>query len=186
MRARRLLDDFEAAGYPTRTMLSNESQQQASQTLIKLSEDVEPPLTHFEHRLSPWVAYGVLPIFALANAGIPLDGVGDAISSPIAWGVAAGLVIGKPLGITLFAWLAVQAGIALRPAEIRWRQILGVASLGGIGFTMSLFITELAFNSSSFAYEARIGILAGSLLAGTLGFLTLHKSLPDATDAEQT
>jgi len=121
----------------------------------------------------------VLPIFALANAGIPiLSGFGDALASPVTWGVVAGLVIGKPIGITLFVWLAVRLGIAYRPPAIAWRHIVGVALLGGVGFTMSLFITELAFAHGDFGDIARIGILLGSIIAGIAGYIVLNATLP--------
>ena len=179
VRARTAIDQFEAACYATAHMLSNEPQQRATHTLERLCEDVETPMTHLQHRLNPWVAYGVLPLFALANAGIPiLTGLGEALASPVSWGVIVGLVIGKPIGITLFAWLAVRLGIALKPGAIAWSHIAGVALLGGIGFTMSLFITELAFAAGPLADAARVGILIGSLLAGMAGYLVLRAKLP--------
>lgn len=179
VRAKKAIDDFEAACYATAHMLSNEPQQRATQTLEELCEEVETPMTHFQHQLNPWVAYGVLPLFALANAGIPLlTGLGEALASPVSWGVMAGLVIGKPVGITLFCWLAVRFGIALKPGAIAWRHIAGVALLGGIGFTMSLFITELAFRGAELAHDSRVGILIASIVAGTAGYLVLRATLP--------
>ena len=186
VRARKAIEDFEAACYATANMLSNEPQQRATQELEGLCEDVETPMTHLQHRLNPWVAYGVLPIFAFANAGIPVvSGLGDALSSPETWGVVAGLVVGKPIGITLFAWLAVRAGIAILPGAIFWRHIVGVAFLGGIGFTISLFIAELAFESGSTADSARIGILAGSVIAGSVGYVWLNATLPPPREDER-
>ena len=143
-------------------------------------------MTHLEHRLNPWVAFGILPLFALANAGIPLlSGLGQTLTSPVTWGVVVGLVIGKPVGIVLFTWLAVRLGIAVRPDAIGWRQIAGVALLGGIGFTMSLFITELAFEPGPIADAARVGILLGSLIAGVVGYLVLRASLPQPSADER-
>jgi Na+:H+ antiporter, NhaA family len=185
-RARRALEAFEDACYPASTMLSNEAQQDAAQTLERLCEDVETPMTHLEHRLNPWVAFGILPLFALANAGIPLlSGLGQTLTSPVTWGVVIGLVIGKPVGITLFTWLAVRLGIAVRPDAIGWRQITGVALLGGIGFTMSLFITELAFEPGPIADAARVGILLGSLIAGVVGYLVLKATLPQPSSDDR-
>ena len=136
-------------------------------------------MTHLQHNLNPWVAYAVLPVFAFANAGIPLvDGLGEALTSSVTWGVVAGLVIGKPVGITLFAWLAVRFGLAIRPGGIAWRHIAAVAWLGGIGFTISLFVTELAFETGPVAHAARIGILLGSVVAGGIGYLVLRAVLP--------
>jgi Na+:H+ antiporter, NhaA family len=179
LRGRQAMDDFEAACFIAPSILSNEPQQQATQALERLCEEVETPMTHLQHRLNPWVAYGILPIFAFANAGIPLvDGLGNAIGSPIAWGVMAGLVIGKPVGITLFAWLAVKLGVAIKPRAITWTHIGAVACLGGIGFTISLFVTELAFEAGPFADDARIGILFASVFAGILSYLVLQRTLP--------
>ncbi len=183
LRGRRLMDDFEATCYATPSMLSNEPQQQASESLERLSEEVHTPMTHLQHRLNPWVAFGILPIFAFANAGIPIvSGLGDALASPVTWGIVAGLVIGKPLGITLFAWLAVRAGIASLPRAIAWRHVFGVAWLGGVGFTISLFVTDLAFEAGPVADAARVGILVGSVVAGSVGYLVLKATLPPPPD----
>jgi NhaA family Na+:H+ antiporter len=136
-------------------------------------------MTYFQTRLTPWVAFGILPIFAFANAGVPLtSGLAEALASPVAWGVAIGLLIGKPVGIALFAWLAVASGLAHLPRAIAWRHIGGVACLGGVGFTISLFITELAFGEGQIAHAARVGIFIGSLLAGLAGYLVLRAVLP--------
>lgn len=179
VRAKDAIADFERACYATPSMLSNEPQQQATQTLERLCEDVETPMTHFQHKVSAWVAYGIVPIFALANAGIPvIRGFGDAVASPITWGVVAGLVVGKPIGITLFSWLAVRAGIAAKSPAIAWTHIASIALLGGIGFTMSLFVTELAFERGGLANDARIGILAASIVSGAIGYLVLQRTLP--------
>jgi Na+:H+ antiporter, NhaA family len=185
VRAREAIADFERACYAAPSMLSNEPQQEATQRLERLCEDVETPLTHFQHRLNPWVAYGILPIFALANAGIPIvTGFGEAVGSPVAWGVVAGLVIGKPIGITLFSWLAVRAGLAVKSPAIAWSHVAGVALLGGIGFTMSLFVTELAFGHGANADAARIGILVASLLAGAVAYVVLKAVLPPPREAD--
>ncbi len=183
VRGRQLLDAFEAACYATTSMLANEPQQQASESLERLSEDVQTPMTHLQHRLNPLVAFGILPLFAFANAGIPLViGFGDTLMSPVAWCVVAGLVIGKPLGITLFAWLAVRAGVAVLPGAIAWRHVFGIACLGGIGFTISLFVTELAFEAGPVADAARIGILMGSIVSGVAGYVLLSETLPPPRD----
>jgi NhaA family Na+:H+ antiporter len=179
VRARQSIEDFEAACFMAPSILSNEPQQQATQQLEKLCEDVETPMTHLQHRLNPWVAYGILPIFAFANAGIPLlHGLGEAFGSRETWGVIAGLVIGKPLGIVLFAWLAVRLGIAIKPRAIAWKHVIGVGLLGGIGFTISLFVAELAFEDRAIADAARVGILFGSIIAGVVGYFVLKAVLP--------
>jgi NhaA family Na+:H+ antiporter len=162
-------------------MLSNEPQQHATETLEQLCKEVETPLTHFAHQLNPWVAYAILPLFAFANAGVPLgSGFSQLLTNPVTWGVVVGLVVGKPVGITLFSWLAVRLGVALLPSAISWRQIVGVAWLGGIGFTISLFVAELAFGGDPLGDAARVGILVGSIIAGTIGYGILRVTLPAA------
>jgi Na+:H+ antiporter, NhaA family len=179
VRSRKLIDDFEAACFATPSMLSNEPQQQATETLEQLCKEVETPLTHFQHQLNPWVAYVILPLFAFANAGVPLgSGFSQLLTNPVTWGVVAGLVVGKPLGITLFSWLAVRLGVALIPPAITWRDIVGVAWLGGIGFTISLFVAELAFETGRLGDAARVGILVGSVVAGAIGYVILRATLP--------
>jgi NhaA family Na+:H+ antiporter len=184
-RARGALDEFEAACYVAPTILSNEAQQRATQDLEHLCEEVETPMTHLQHQLNPWVAYGILPLFAFANAGVPLgSGFSQLLSSPVTWGVVAGLVLGKPLGITLFSWLAVRLGIAILPGAFTWRQILGVGWLGGIGFTISLFVAELAFVVGPLGNAARVGILVGSVVAGAIGYLILRAALPPRAEED--
>ena len=129
-----------------------------------------------EHALHPWTSYVIIPIFALVNAGIELDGgiVGDAATSPVAIGVALGLILGKPIGITLFSYVAVKLGVAVLPDGVGWTVIGAVSMIAGIGFTVSLFVTALAFKDPSLIEEAKIGILTGSAVIGTLGFFVLR------------
>jgi NhaA family Na+:H+ antiporter len=179
MRSRALLDDFENACDRGQTLLSNQRQQRAAQELETLIEDTETPMTHLQHRLNPWVAYGVLPLFAFANAGIPFThGLGGALGSRVTWGVMLGLLVAKPVGISLFSWLAVRIGVAQLPERVTWPHLISVGALGGIGFTMSLFVTELAFGGGSGADHARIGIAIASILAGMIGYLLLDRTLP--------
>ncbi len=133
-------------------------------------------LYRLEHLLHPWTSYVVVPVFALANAGIALDGgaIRDAASSPVSLGVALGLMLGKPIGITLFAFLAVKLGLASLPDGVRWSQLASVGMVAGIGFTVSLFVTGLAYTDASRVEEAKLGILAGSTLMGVAGFFALH------------
>jgi NhaA family Na+:H+ antiporter len=128
------------------------------------------------------VAFGILPVFAFANAGVNLTGLGlDDLLKPIPLGIVLGLVIGKQVGVFAFAWLAVKLGVARLPAEVDFRQVYGVAVLCGIGFTMSLFIGMLAFENSA-AGEVivtdRLGVLAGSLIAAVAGYVVLQFALP--------
>jgi NhaA family Na+:H+ antiporter len=178
-RSRQLLDEFERSCRIAPSILTNETQQGVARAVEQLSMQVETPMTKLEHRLNPWVAFGILPIFALANAGIPvLSGLGAALTNPVTWGVVAGLVVGKPVGIMLFSWVAVRAGAAMRPRTVEWSHIAAVGFLSGIGFTMSLFITELSFKAGPTADAARVGILLASLVAGAAGYLILRATLP--------
>ena len=138
------------------------------------------PIDDLVHRLHPWVAFAIMPVFALCNAGVALDAssVGDTAAVRVALAVALGLVLGKPLGITLVAWLAVRAGAAELPRGITWRQVIGAGALAGIGFTVALFIAALAFEDAHFVAGAKIGTLAASLVAAALGMAWLSRALP--------
>ncbi|HEU4430345.1 MAG TPA: Na+/H+ antiporter NhaA [Myxococcota bacterium] len=156
--------------------------------LARGSVQVEAPLARIEHALVPYTSFVVMPVFALANAGVALSGgAGGALASPVMLGVALGLLIGKPLGVAGAAWLAVRAGVATLPAGVSWRQLQGAACLAGIGFTMSLFIAGLAFGSgphgevgapSAESSAAKLGILAGSVVSGVLGWALLRRASP--------
>ena len=124
-----------------------------------------------EHRLHPVSAFAIVPLFALANAGVDLGGgvLGDAASSRLGWAVAAGLVVGKLLGIAGATFLALRLGLGVLPDGVRRASVWGLAALGGIGFTVSLFIAQLAFDDPAMAATAKVGIFAGSLLSGALG-----------------
>jgi Na+:H+ antiporter, NhaA family len=129
------------------------------------------PLTRLEHQLHPWVAFGIMPIFAFANAGVSLAGMGLAsLIGPIPLGIAGGLFLGKQFGIFGTVWLATKSGLARLPAGARWAQIYGVALLAGIGFTMSLFIGTLAYDDPTYGNATRFGVLGGSLLSGLAGY----------------
>jgi NhaA family Na+:H+ antiporter len=144
--------------------------------LITLSAESQPPLDRIEHRLLPWTTFVIVPIFALANAGVSVswDDLSSAFSEPVTLGVLLGLVVGKPIGIMVFSLLAVRLRIGKQPAGATWPQLLGVGMLGGVGFTVALFVTELAFDPGTLADQAKIGILAASAIAGTAGYLYLR------------
>lgn len=153
--------------------------QAAAQALEAASERAESPLQRLEHALHPWVSYIILPVFALANAGVMLSGdIGGILLSPLALGIIGGLVLGKSLGISVFSWLAVRLGIAEVPDGVSWRHILSASLLAGIGFTMSLFIAELAFDDPALLDTAKIGIIAASLIAGLGGALLVRLNVP--------
>ena len=137
-------------------------------------------MLHLEHALHPWVAFGVLPLFAFANAGVPVLGLSFAdVTHPVPLGIVAGLFLGKQVGVLLLAWIAVRLGLAARPEGVSWRQLHGAALLCGIGFTMSLFIASLAFKEGGEAFLGmeRLGILIGSLVSGLAGYVVLRGSL---------
>jgi NhaA family Na+:H+ antiporter len=144
--------------------------------LEDLTESAQAPMLRMEHALHPWVAFLIVPLFALANAGVPLAGdIVATASEPVVLGVLLGLVVGKQVGITLAAWLVVRVGLAALPDGVSWRHIYGAAWLGGIGFTMSLFVADLAFAGTPALDLARIGILAASIVAGAGGYLVLRR-----------
>ncbi len=139
------------------------------------------PVKHLEHDLHKEVSYGILPLFAFANSGVSLLGIGaDYLLHPVPLGIAAGLFVGKQLGVFSFCWVAVKLGVASLPESVNWRQVYGAALLCGVGFTMSLFIGSLAFEESgnNQMFDERIGILAGSILSGVVGYFWLRQVLP--------
>ncbi len=134
-------------------------------------------LEQLEESLHPWVAFAVLPLFAFANAGVSLQGLTLAkLLEPIPFGIAAGLFLGKTVGIFAAAWITIAAGVVGKPEGATWAQILGVSMLGGVGFTMSLFIGMLAFPDPAQAAPLRLGVLAGSVLSAVAGYLVLAAS----------
>ncbi len=177
-RSRALIDEFERISHPNRDALCNDDQQHILLKLENESERAGTPLQRLEYSLHPWVAFLVIPVFALANAGVSLQGLSvDSATNTVTLGIVAGLVVGKPLGIVGFTWLAVKLGFADLPDKVNWMQIGAVGCLGGIGFTMALFIGSLAMGSGELLVAAKIGILAGSLLAGLTGAALLWVAL---------
>jgi len=138
--------------------------------------DAVPPLQRFEHALHPWVAFLVMPLFGLANSGVSVARMSlDSLTSPVFLGVAVGLFLGKQLGIFAFTWVAVRVGAAEVPGGAPWRSVYGVAMVAGIGFTVALFIANLAFATEpELLNEARLGVLVGSLVSGVSGMLVLR------------
>jgi NhaA family Na+:H+ antiporter len=148
-------------------------------------EDAFSPLHQLEHSLHPYVAYGILPIFAFANAGVPLQGTSvSALFDPVPLGIATGLVVGKQIGVFGASWLGIKLGLAQLPRHVTWVHLYGVSILCGIGFTMSLFISSLAFEQTGRAYgdSGRLGILAGSFISAILGYALLRATLDDVED----
>lgn len=152
-------------------MLVDETQREMMQQLKLTVDNLDTPLQRLEDTLYPLVSYFILPIFALANAGVNMaqGSEGTNLINPVSVGIIVGLFLGKQLGITLFAWLSVRLGFTLLPEGVKWSQIWGVSCLAGIGFTMSLFITNLAFVDPIAIYQAKIAIIIGSMLSAVFG-----------------
>lgn len=132
------------------------------------------PLQRLEHSFHPWVAYLIVPLFAFANAGVIIDTeLTSRVFEPISIGIIVGLFVGKPLGIFLFSWIGVKMKLAQKPSEICWSQILGIGFLGGIGFTMSFFVSQLAFTDGEVLSLAKLAVLIASFFSGITGFLIL-------------
>ncbi len=153
----------------------------AAALTIPIAAGGERPLERMEHALHPWAAFFVIPVFALANAGVSFSGMsfGDLLN-PVPLGIAMGLVLGKQIGILGFAWVAVKAGFASLPTGVSWLQISGLASIAGVGFTMSLFIGNLAFDSPEQMALVKIGVLSGSTIAALVGIAILKMASPES------
>jgi NhaA family Na+:H+ antiporter len=148
------------------------------------ARDGRRPLEGLEHGLSPWVSFGILPLFAFANAGVALHGLSlDVLAGGITLGIAVGLFVGKQVGIMGFVWASVRLGLARLPDGVGWAPLYGTALLAGIGFTMSLFIGTLAFADPTSGAAVRIGVLLGSIVSAVSGFLVLNWTLAAASEA---
>jgi NhaA family Na+:H+ antiporter len=173
--SRRLLDAFGAPAESSETGIDNDRKRGIVRTLEVACEAAETPLQRLELMMHPWMAFAIMPVFALANAGVAIGAnFAATLMEPLALGITVGLVAGKQIGLTLFSWLAVRAGWAALPQGVTWHHIYGAAWLAGIGFTMSIFIATLAFDGTSLD-EAKTAILAASLLAGVGGSLYLSR-----------
>ena len=157
------------------SILLNQDHLSAVKALEMDCQDVETPLQRMLHALHPWVAFLVLPIFALGNAGLSLGEIDlvKALTDPVSLGIMLGLFVGKPVGIFLFSYLSVKLKIAVIPEGIRWPHVFGVSLLGGIGFTMSLFISGLSFNDSTLLNYSKLAILCISVVSAIAGILFL-------------
>jgi NhaA family Na+:H+ antiporter len=156
--------------------------------LVHLRDEVReavPPLQRFEHVLHPWVAFVIMPLFGMANSGVSVAGMTVAdLTEPVFLGVAVGLFLGKQLGIFAFTWLAVRVGAAEVPGGATWSRVYGVAMVAGIGFTVALFIANLAFgHDRGLLNQARLGVMVGSVVSGLSGMLVLRLLPPPAARA---
>ncbi len=157
--------------------MNDNKQQHVLERMAQTVEQASAPLQSIEHALAAPVTFIVLPIFALANAGVTIEGsIVDAIQHPVVYGIVLGLVAGKMLGATVASWLAVRMGVADLPKGVTWWQVVGVSLLGGIGFTMAFFVSSLAFSEPALLETSKLGILAASLIAGVTGYAVLARS----------
>jgi NhaA family Na+:H+ antiporter len=176
-----LLHQFSSENDGKNFVLLDQKEQSIVQSIEVYCHDIETPLQRVEHEFHPWVSYLILPLFALTNAGVVLAGsTSQLMNTPVALGIIFGLIIGKPLGISLFSWIALKIKIADLPSNISFKHIVGVSFLGGIGFTMSLFVANLAFPDSELLKISKLSIMLASCIAGCLGvtvlyILTLHE-----------
>ena len=174
-----LLHDFKLA-------MANDDEEKAegiAEQIEELSRGTEGPMERLENIVHPWVSFVVLPLFALANAGIVFtsDTMSEALASSVTLGVAAGLLIGKPLGVLGMTWLAVRTGLGQLPSAVTWLHVLGVGLLAGIGFTVAIFVAGIAFDDQALVDHAKMGIFGASLLAGATGYLFLRFTGPRAS-----
>lgn len=177
-RVKQLIKHFDSTGDHWKNVLNNSERQDDVLAIEESCEKVLTPLQRFEHQLHPWVAFFIIPIFALANAGVTLMGLNflEALTSSVSLGIIVGLFIGKQVGIFVFSFLAVKLKLASLPEGINWKNLYGAGILAGIGFTMSLFIAGLAFTNPELLDLSKIGILTGSLVSGIAGFVFLNNS----------
>jgi NhaA family Na+:H+ antiporter len=175
-RARHLLDEFDRSETGDLLVITSRGQQEALHAMELASGAVQAPLLRLEHRLHSAVSFGIMPLFALANAGVAFTGGAEMFGRAVTAGVALGLVAGKPIGIMLFSWLAIRAGLARLPNGVSWAALHGTAWLGGIGFTMSLFVAGLAFGEGAQLDAAKVGVLLASVLAGVVGSVLVRRA----------
>ena len=178
LKGKKLLEDFDKSGEEGPNVLSNEERQGIVQSLEENCEKIMTPLQRLEHKLHPWVSFFIMPVFALANAGVVISGnFISELTDPVSFGIVTGLFFGKQVGISAFTWLSVKLKIASLPFGVKWKQIYAGGILAGIGFTMSLFIANLAFSSEELLTISKVGIITASLLSGLIGFFILKRSL---------
>ncbi len=173
-----LIKEFDNAGEHGEDVLTNSERLSIVDQIENNCEKILTPLQRFEHGLHPWVSFFIMPVFALANAGVAVsDELGSALTHPVSIGIVLGLFLGKQIGIFSFSYIAVKLKLASEPEGVSWKKIYAASVLAGIGFTMSLFIANLAFNSPELLNISKVGILAGSLLSGIVGFIILKSAL---------
>jgi len=177
-KVKELMNKFDSIGQHGENVLSDSDRQTDVMAIEESCKKILTPLQRFEHGLHPWVAFFIIPVFALANAGVTLAGLDifNALFSPISLGIIIGLFIGKQVGIFAFSFFAVKMKFASLPGGVNWKNLYGAGVLAGIGFTMSLFIAGLAFSDPALLDLSKIGVLTGSLLSGIVGYIYLKTS----------
>jgi NhaA family Na+:H+ antiporter len=174
LQGRHLLSELERADTLTGYAPISEDEQWAIGALETACERAETPMQRFERVLHPWSVFFIMPLFALANAGVHIGTQSFSLASSLTLGILFGLVVGKPIGITVLTWLAVKTRLATLGEGVRLRHVAGAGSLAGIGFTMSIFITNLAFTHAEQIEAAKAAILVSSIVAGLAGSLVLR------------
>lgn len=168
-----MVDSIKESNDPDSPLLSKE-QKAGIENLEDWTDQVQSPLQHLEHRLHNWVAFLIMPVFALSNSGVELN-AGMELNTALGLTIAISLVAGKVIGVSLFSWIGIKSGVAELPHEVNFGQIIGIALLAGVGFTMSIFVANLAFFDQEILLDsAKVGILAGSMIAGFSGYLVLR------------
>jgi len=185
LRLERLTARLKDVGIPEDMAMNTNEQQHLFEKMNESIDLASAPLQRIEHAIAGPVTFLVLPIFALANAGVTLgEGVGSALGSPIVLGIVGGLFIGKTIGVSGAAFLSVKLGIADLPKGVTWRQLVGVGMLAGIGFTMALFVASLAFRDPTLVERSKVGILSASLVSAVIGLSFLRWATARPTDEE--
>ena len=170
-----LLEKFKDAGNSEVQVLANSEQLDYIYRISQSVKTMNPLLHRLESKLHPWVNFFIMPVFALANAGVEINGevISSGVVPPVMQGVFFGLLLGKPIGITLFSYIAVKLKLAQAPKGALWRQVFALGIVGGIGFTMSIFIDNLAFQDKMLIDEGKLAILVTSVCAAIIGLLAL-------------
>ena len=154
--------------------LTTEKQSSTLEELVKYTKKVESPLQRMENNLHHFVTFVVLPLFAISNSGVIIDSsINNIFNNSLAIGIILGLFVGKPIGIFLFSFFACKIGIASIPSDLKWTHILGVGFLGGVGFTMSIFVNGLAFDSQTFIATSKIAIFIASIFSALFGYMVI-------------
>lgn len=178
-RARHAYLELEKTELTRESMVTDKNQMRLLDDLYLTVEDMRPAGIVIEHHFHPIQTFLILPLFAFFKAGVPIDAEAmRSLAGPLGLGVVGGLFLGKQIGITLFSWIAIRSGHASMPEGVGWGQLWGASALGGIGFTMSIFVSELAFTDALVIGEAKIAILIASLTAGVVGLVILSRVLP--------